>query len=132
MECLRHFDGIVPSVESILTKEHSIHGGKCLSKTPGNAISETLNFKMSLDASALQNWCLWCEFQSHLLFIISLLLENFFDSPASLALFTFLLCVYVCLLKMWAFILIWVFAFFCFAVIFKHSCGLCSFQLCLK
>ena len=33
--------------------------------------------KMSLDASALKNLGLWCKFQSHLLFIISLLLENF-------------------------------------------------------
>ena len=47
-------------------------------ETPGNGISETLKtFKMSLDASALRNLCLWCEFQSCLLFIISLLLENF-------------------------------------------------------
>ena len=45
-------------------------------KTPGNAISETLNFHMSLDASALKNLCLWCEFQGHLLFIISLLLKK--------------------------------------------------------
>ena len=45
--------------------------------TPGNAISETLNFKMSLDALVLKNLCLWCEFQSRLLFIISLLLKNF-------------------------------------------------------
>ena len=45
--------------------------------TPGNAISETLNFKMSIDASVLKNLCLWCEFQSRLLFIISLLLKNF-------------------------------------------------------
>ena len=67
MECLWHFDVIVPSVVSILTKQHSIRGGKYLLKTPGNAISETLNFKMSLDASALKNLCLWCEFQSHLL-----------------------------------------------------------------
>ena len=37
---------------------------------------ETLNFKMSPDASALKNLCLWCEFQSRLLFIISQLLEN--------------------------------------------------------
>ena len=50
---------------------------KYLLKTPGNGISETLNFKMSLDASALKNLCLWCEFQSQLLFIISLLLKNF-------------------------------------------------------
>ena len=44
--------------------------------TPGNAISETLNFRMSLDALVLKNLCLWCEFQSRLLFIISLLLKN--------------------------------------------------------
>ena len=36
---------------------------------------ETLNFKMSLDASALKNLCLWCEFR--LLPIISLLPKNF-------------------------------------------------------
>ena len=41
MECLRHFDGIVPSVASILTKQYSLHGGKYLVKTPENAISET-------------------------------------------------------------------------------------------
>ena len=51
----------------ILTKQHGI-----LLKTPGNAISETLIFKMSLDASALKNLCLLCEFQSRLLFIVSL------------------------------------------------------------
>ena len=38
-------------------------------------------FKMSADASALKNLCLWWEFQSHLLFIISPLLKNLFDSP---------------------------------------------------
>ena len=31
-----------------------------------------LNFNMSLDVSALKNLCLWCEFLSHLKFIISL------------------------------------------------------------
>ena len=41
MECLRHFEGIVPSVASILTKQYSIRDGKYLLKTPGNAISET-------------------------------------------------------------------------------------------
>ena len=46
-------------------------------KTPGNGISQTLNSRMSLDASALKNLCLWCEFQSRLLFVISLLLKNF-------------------------------------------------------
>ena len=50
---------------------------KYLLKTPGNDISLTLNSKLSLDASALKNLCLWCEFQSRLLFVISLLLKNF-------------------------------------------------------
>ena len=45
-------------------------------KTSGNAISETLIFKMSLDALVLKNLCLQCEFQSRLLFIFSLLLKN--------------------------------------------------------
>ena len=53
-----------------------ISSGKFPLKTPGNAISETLYFKISLDASALKNLCLWCEFQSRLLFLISLLLKN--------------------------------------------------------
>ena len=35
---------------------------------------------MSLDASALKHFCLWCEFQTRLLFIISLLLKKLFDS----------------------------------------------------
>ena len=77
MECLGHFDGIVPSLACILTKQHGGSGGiKYLLKSPGNAISETLNFKMPLDASALKNLYLWCNFQSHLPFIISLLLKN--------------------------------------------------------
>ena len=42
--------------------------------------------KMYLDASALKNLGLWCKFQSHLLFTISLLLENFLT-----ALLTYLL-----------------------------------------
>ena len=77
MECLGHFDGIVPSLACILMKQHGVHGGKYLLNTPANTISETLNFKVSLDALALKNLCLWCEFQSRLLFIISLLLKNF-------------------------------------------------------
>ena len=53
------FDGIVPSLARILTKQHGIRGsGEYLVKTPENAISETLNFKMSLDATALKNLCL--------------------------------------------------------------------------
>ena len=83
VECLGHFDGIIPSLECILTKKHGVRSGKYLLNTPENAISETLNFNMSPHASALKNLCLWCEFQSHLLFITSLLLKNFllFDSP---------------------------------------------------
>ena len=45
---LGHFDGIVPSLACILTKQHGVRGGKYLFKTFGNAISETLLFKMSL------------------------------------------------------------------------------------
>ena len=41
---------------SILMKQHSIRSWRYLLKTPGNAISETLNFKMSLDALALKNF----------------------------------------------------------------------------
>ena len=48
-------------------------------KIPGNAISETLNFKMSLDALALKNLCLDASSKDAytVLFITSLLLENF-------------------------------------------------------
>ena len=73
MERLGYFDSIVPSLVCILTKQHGVHGGKYLLNSPGNAISETLNFKISQDASALKNLCLWGEF--HLLFIMSLLLH---------------------------------------------------------
>ena len=57
-------------------KQHSVCGGKHLLKTTFNAIFETLNFKMSLDASALKNLFLSCEFQIHPLFIISLPLDS--------------------------------------------------------
>ena len=67
MECLGNFDGIVLSLACILAKQLTVHGGKYFLKTPGNAISKTLNFKMSQDASALKNLCLWWKFQSHLL-----------------------------------------------------------------
>ena len=36
------------------TKHHGVHSGKYKKKSPGNAISETLIFKMSLDAPALK------------------------------------------------------------------------------
>ena len=79
MEHLGHFDGIVSSLVWTLTKQHGTCGGKFLLKTPGNTISETLYFKISLDALALKNLCLWCEFQSRLLFIISLLIKTFWQ-----------------------------------------------------
>ena len=72
VECPGHCDGIAPCLACIVTKQHGRPAGKYLLKTPGNAISETLNFNMSLDVSALKNLCLWCEFLSHLKFIISL------------------------------------------------------------
>ena len=59
---------------------------KILLENPGNAISETLYFKMSLDALAFKNLCLRCEFQSHLLFIISLLFKNVLTALALLRL----------------------------------------------
>ena len=74
VERLGHFNGIILSLACILTKQLGVRGGKFLLKSPGNAISETL---MSLDASDLKNLCHWCEFQSHLLYIISLLLKTF-------------------------------------------------------
>ena len=78
VEHLGHFNGIIPSLGCILIKQHGVRGEKFLQlKTSGNAISESINFRMSLDTSALKNLCLWCEFQSRLLFIISLLLKNF-------------------------------------------------------
>ena len=77
LERLGHFDGIVPSLAFVLTKQHGVRCGKNLLKTLGNTISETMIFKMSLGALALKNVCLWCEFQSRLLLIISLLLKNF-------------------------------------------------------
>ena len=76
MKCLGHFDGIVPSLACILTKQHGICGREIRLQTPGNGISKTLNSKMSVDALALKNLCLWCEFQSCLLFIISLPLKK--------------------------------------------------------
>ena len=40
-------NGIVPSLACtcILMKQHGVHSGKYLLKTPGNAISETLKFQ---------------------------------------------------------------------------------------
>ena len=77
VESLGHFDGIVPSLACILMNRQGILSEKYLLKTHGNAISETVIFKIALDASALKNLCVWYEFQSRLLFIISLLLKNF-------------------------------------------------------
>ena len=96
MQCCGHFDSFVPSLASILTKQHSIRSGKYLLKTPGNAISDTLNIKLSLDASALKNLCLWCEFQSRLLFIINLLLENFLTALCWAAVYIYVVVLGIC------------------------------------
>ena len=61
VERLGHFNGIILSLACILTKQHGVRVEKFLLKSPGNAISETLNFKMSLDASVLKNLYLWCS-----------------------------------------------------------------------
>ena len=58
MERLGYFDCIVPSCLCIVTKQHGVRGGKYFLKSPGNVISETLNFEIFLDASALKNLCL--------------------------------------------------------------------------
>ena len=42
LECLGHFDGIVPSLACILTKQHGVCSEKHLLKTPGDAPTETL------------------------------------------------------------------------------------------
>ena len=76
MKCLGYFDGIVPSLVCTLTNQHGVQSGKIPRESPCNWVSETLNSKMSQDVSALKNLCLWCEFQSGLLFIISLQLKN--------------------------------------------------------
>ena len=69
VERLGHVNSIVHSFPSIRMKQHGVSGGKYLLKTPGNT--------MSLDALVLKNFCLWCKFQSRLLFTIRLLLKNF-------------------------------------------------------
>ena len=76
VECLRYFDGIACSQSYVNSDETTSWHPWWKNKTPGNAISKTLNFKMSLDASVLMNLFLWYKFQSCLLFIISLLLKT--------------------------------------------------------
>ena len=69
---LGHFDGIVPSLLFILTKQIPC-------ENPWKRHFQDSNFQNVpiIDGSALKHLCLWCKFQSHLLFIISLLLKNF-------------------------------------------------------
>ena len=81
MERLGHFDGIVPSLARILTKQHDVRGGKYLLKTPAIAISETLHFKMSLDASALKN-CAFGASSKAAYYSLSDCYLKLFDSPA--------------------------------------------------
>ena len=78
MKYLGHFDGTVPSLACIQTKQHGVCGGKIPLENPWKWPFSDFNFQnVPLDASALKNLCLWCEFQSRLLFIISLLLKTF-------------------------------------------------------
>ena len=70
-------------LQFILDLIDGIRDGKYLLKTPGNTISETLNFKTTLDAAAFKNLHLWCKFQSRLVHIISLLLKNFLTALGS-------------------------------------------------
>ena len=77
VECLGHFNDIVPSLKCVLTKQHGVCGGKYFLKNPCKRHFRNSKFQMSLDALALKNLCLGCEFQSCLLCIISLLLEKF-------------------------------------------------------
>ena len=79
MEHLGHFDGIVSSPACFMTKQHGVGDGKQFLKTPGNAISESLNIEMP---RTLRTCAVVVSFESHLLFIIRLLLKNIiFDSP---------------------------------------------------
>ena len=73
VECLGHFNGIVPSITCVLTKQHGVCGGKYFLKNPCKRHFRNSKFQMSLDALALKNLCLGCEFQSCLLCIISLI-----------------------------------------------------------
>ena len=72
-------NGVVPSLmcTCILMKQHGVRSGKYLLKPLEMPFLRLQNFHMSLDATALKNLCLWCEFQNCLLFIISLLIKNF-------------------------------------------------------
>ena len=60
---LGNFDGIVPSLACILEQQSWHLKWKIPLENPGNGISETLNFIMSLDTSAIKNLRLYCEFQ---------------------------------------------------------------------
>ena len=74
VERLGHFNGMC-----IRTKPNGIHGGKYILKTPGNAIFETLNFKMSLDASALKNLWLWYKFKAAFYSLSTCYLKTFWQ-----------------------------------------------------
>ena len=75
VERMGHFNSIVPSL-AMYSDETTW--------SPGNGNFKTLNFKMSLDALAHKNLCLWCEFQSCILFVISLLLLMFLTALLSI------------------------------------------------
>ena len=76
VECLRYFYGIACSQSYMYSDETTSRRPWWKNKTPGIAISKTLNLKISLDASVLMNLFLWYKFQSCLVFIICLLLKT--------------------------------------------------------
>ena len=48
-------------------------------ENPRNTISETLNFQMSLDASALKKLCPWCEFKATYYWLSACYLKTFWE-----------------------------------------------------
>ena len=82
MECLGHFDSIVPSLARILTKQHGVRSGKYsvpLENLKKGHFQDS-NFQTvprHIVKRPFKNLCLWCEFQSCVRFIISRVLKNF-------------------------------------------------------
>ena len=62
VECLGHFDGIVPSLPYILMKQHGVRSGKYSvpleNLWKGHFQDSKINFKLFLGTSALKNLCL--------------------------------------------------------------------------
>ena len=81
VKCLGHFNGIVPSLVCILDVFWRNNMASVVDIPLGNPWKwhfwDSKNFQNVPRCLALRNLPIWCEFQSCLLFIISLLLENF-------------------------------------------------------